>query len=126
MNTFTTRALAIDFLESKDLPRALAKVAIKEIFDLGPDDKPDDLCYTFDGTNLKQVQPTEQQCLDAYNHVIGHMFDVNEQGITIYGELKYDLNGDLFLDDHLKPEQPKQPEQPTVPEQTAPAPTTQQ
>jgi hypothetical protein len=120
MNTFPTRALAIDFLESKELPRAMAKVAIKETFDLGPDVPADDLCYSFDGTNLKVINVTEQQCLDAYNNVIGHMFDVDEKGISIYGELKYDLNGDLYMDDHQKPEQPTQPEQ------TAPAPTTQQ
>jgi hypothetical protein len=121
MNTFTTRALAVDFLVSQGLVMAFAKVAVKETFDLGPDSPADDFCWKLKGDDIVQVQPSEVQLIECYNEVVANKIDVDEQGISIYGELKYDLNGDLYMDDHEKPEQPKVPEQPTVP-----APTTQQ
>lgn len=109
MNKFTTRSAAIAFLIAAGSPDAMAKVAVKEAFDRAPDGVHDDLLRDNNGT---VIEVEEGDLKTTYDRIIANEFDTDEKGIYISEVLKYDLNGNLLVSDHVSEDQPKVEEQP--------------
>jgi hypothetical protein len=97
--TFTTRHEAVAYLVETGKPLAMAKVAINECFNQipVPKDEDNDLLRIVTGPETTQVATASTEIVNqAYDEVIGCDFDCGDEGISIMGELKYDLKGDLI------------------------------
>src|SRR5687768_7946 len=93
-----TRSEAVQLLVKHDKVEALAKVAINEVFNQIPPDEPDDKLRMVIGEKdslvLDEVSP--ETVLAAFDEVIGEDVEVDPQGISILGKLKYDLEGNVL------------------------------
>lgn len=119
MENFTTRTQCVDYLVAEGYDKAIAKIAINECFNQIPvapeEDK--DLCReVISETESKITTVPPELCKKAFDEVLLEDISINNVSISIQGEPKYDLMGEL-----LPTELP-----PAAKEQNAPSTETQQ
>lgn len=100
MEIIRTRSAAVAALVSLERVEAFAKIFVEETYDQDADGEITDEMQIFDGENIFAAERTVEQLEAEYNRFVSGRIDCETDGISVDGQVKYDMDGNLLKTNH--------------------------